>query len=93
MERTKVASGFSKGWRWVSENNDWVVRLTNRVLLLARKLTWCLEIDAKIGEVAFVVFADILYCVDMEGNRKPMDGQNNCLSFAVHEYLNENELA
>jgi len=69
------------------------VQLTNRILLFAGKLTWCLEVDAKIGEVAFVIFTDILYRVDMERNCKPMNGQNNCLNFAVHEYLNKSELA
>ena len=69
------------------------MRLTNRIFLLAGKLTWCLEVDAKIGEVAFVIFADILYRVDMERNCKPMNGQNNCLSFAVHEYLDKSGLA
>jgi hypothetical protein len=67
--------------------------LTNRVLLFAGKLTWCLKVDAKIGEVAFIIFADILYRVDVEWNCKPMNGQNNCLRFAVHEYLIERELA
>jgi hypothetical protein len=74
-------------------NDDRVVaRLTNRVLLFTSKLAWCLEVDTKIGEIAFVIFADIFYGVDVERNGKPMDGQNDSLSFAVHEYLDGSEL-
>ena len=65
---------------------------TNRVLFLSGKLARGLEVDAKIGEVAFLIFADIFYRVDVERDRKPMDRQNDRLSFAVHEYLDGSNL-
>ena len=48
----------------------------------------CREVDTKIGEVVLFIFADILYHVCVEQNCEPMDRQNDDLSFAVHENLN-----
>jgi hypothetical protein len=50
-----------------------VVRLTDRILLLASKLAWCLKVDAKIRKVAFIILANIFYRVDVERDCKPMD--------------------
>ena len=50
------------------------MRSTNRILLLASELARCLEVDPKIGEVPFIIFANILYGVDVERNCETMDG-------------------
>jgi hypothetical protein len=58
----------------MSKKDSWIEHnLTNRILLLTSKLSGGLEVDTKIGEVALVIFADVLYRIYVERNCKPMD--------------------
>ena len=50
------------------------IRSTNRILLLASELAWRLVVNSKIGEVTFIIFANIFYRVDVERNSETMDG-------------------
>jgi hypothetical protein len=76
-----VCDGTNKSRVWIFEglttgkHMDYpVIRSTNRILLLPSKLARCLEVNSKVGEVPFVVFANIFYCVDVERNCETMDG-------------------
>ena len=57
------------------------------LVLLSRKLTGRLEIDAEVRIITFVVFADIFDGVDMEGDCEPLHREDDRLSFAINEYL------
>lgn len=70
---------------------SWTTRtsgmLTYSVFLLPRKLTWCLEIDAKESHFTFVGLADILDRVDMERHNITMNRKDNRLGFPVDKDL------
>lgn len=61
--------------------------LMYRIIFLSGELTRSLEVDAQVGVVTFIVFADILDRVNMEGNGKAMHRKDDGLGFAVHKYL------
>ena len=56
---------------------------THCILLLACKLTRSLEIDPKVGKLAFIVLANILDGIDVEWNSIAMYRQNDGLCFPV----------
>lgn len=58
--------------------------ITYRVFLLPGELAGGLEVNAKVGIVAFVVLADVFDGIDMERYGEAMNGEDHCLGFPVH---------
>lgn len=65
--------------------------VTHRVFFLPCKLARSLEIDAKVCELAFIVFADVLDGIDMEGYSKPVYREYDGLCLPVHKDLHRYE--
>lgn len=74
----KVELGSSNGWNLLSAViYNCSLGYTHCVFLLASKLTWRLEVDAKVSELSFVRLAGIFNNIDVEGDSEAVDWQNN----------------
>ena len=88
IDRTKVASGSSKGYGVGVRISPHSTNLQpHRVFLLPSNLTRCLEVDTKERLVSLIILADILDRVDMERDGKPVNGQDNGRRFSINEDL------
>lgn len=67
---------------WLHRNHR-----TNSIFLLAGHLSRGLEIDSKIGKLAFIALNSVFDGVDMERDCESVDGENDRECFAVDQDL------